>query len=127
MLKISREISCRPIWQGFQRSNRVVNEDGRFEMRILLSGACGFVGSSIAYGLLEHDSGLEIIGLDNFSRGGSHLNIEPLRKRGVKLIHADLRLPSDLESIAKVDWIIDSAANPSVLAGVDGATSSRQL
>ena len=26
-----------------------------------------------------------------------------------------------------MDWIIDAAANPSVLAGVDGATSSRQL
>ena len=26
-----------------------------------------------------------------------------------------------------VDWIIDAAANPSVLAGVDGTTSSRQL
>ena len=45
----------------------------------------------------------------------------------MKLIHADLRSPSDLEGIAPVDWIIDAAANPSVLAGVDGMTSSRQL
>jgi CDP-paratose 2-epimerase len=96
-------------------------------MKILVSGVCGFVGSSITQSLLDHDSGLEVIGLDNLSRAGSHLNIEPLRKRGVKLIHADLRSPSDLESIAAVDWIIDAAANPSVLAGVDGATSSRQL
>src|SRR5207249_11828998 len=56
-----------------------------------------------------------------------HLNIEPLRQRRVQLIHADLRSPSDLESIAAVDWIIDAAANPSVLAGIDGMTSSRQL
>jgi CDP-paratose 2-epimerase len=77
--------------------------------------------------LLDHDSSLEIIGLDNLSRSGSHLNIAPIRQRGVKLIHADLRSPSDLESIASVDWIIDAAANPSVLAGVDGTTSSRQL
>jgi len=96
-------------------------------MRILLSGICGFVGSSVAQGLLDHDSALELIGLDNLSRAGSHLNIEPLRKRGVKLIHADLRSASDLESIAPIDWIIDAAANPSVLAGVDGTTSSRQL
>jgi CDP-paratose 2-epimerase len=96
-------------------------------MKILLSGICGFVGSNVAHGLLDHDSTLELIGLDNLSRSGSHLNIEPLRKRGVKLIHADLRSPSDLESIAAVDWIIDAAANPSVLAGVDGTTSSRQL
>jgi CDP-paratose 2-epimerase len=96
-------------------------------MKILVSGVCGFAGSSITQGLLEQNSGIEIIGLDNFSRAGSHLNIEPLRQRGVKLIHADLRSPSDLESIPAVDWIIDAAANPSVLAGVDGATSSRQL
>lgn len=96
-------------------------------MRILLSGICGFAGSNIAHGLLDHGSTIELIGLDNLSRAGSHLNIEPLRKRGVKLIHADLRAPSDLESIAAVDWIIDAAANPSVLAGVDGSTSSRQL
>jgi CDP-paratose 2-epimerase len=96
-------------------------------MKILLSGICGFAGSNVAYGLLDHDSGIEIIGLDNLSRAGSHLNIEPLRQRGIRLIHADLRAPSDLESIAAIDWIIDAAANPSVLAGVDGTTSSRQL
>src|SRR5687768_843516 len=96
-------------------------------MRILLSGICGFAGSSIAQGLLDQDATIELTGLDNLSRAGSHLNIEPLRKRGVKLIHADLRSPSDLEGIAPVDWIIDAAANPSVLAGVDGMTSSRQL
>jgi len=96
-------------------------------MKILVSGICGFVGSSVAHGLLDHDSAAEIIGLDNLSRAGSHVNIEPLRSRGVKLIHADLRLPSDLDSIPAVDWIIDAAANPSVLAGIDGSTSSRQL
>jgi CDP-paratose 2-epimerase len=68
-----------------------------------------------------------VIGLDNFSRAGSQLNIAPLRKRGVTVHHADLRSPSDLESIPAVDWIIDASANPSVLAGVDGTTSTRQL
>jgi len=29
--------------------------------------------------------------------------------------------------VPAVDWVIDAAANPSVLAGVDGRTSSRQL
>jgi len=96
-------------------------------MKILLSGICGFAGSSIAHGLLEHDSTLEVVGLDNLSRPGSHVNVEPLRQRGVKLIHGDLRSSSDLESIPKIDWIIDAAANPSVLAGVDGTTTSRQV
>jgi CDP-paratose 2-epimerase len=96
-------------------------------MKILISGVCGFVGSSLAHGLLDNVAAREIIGLDNLSRPGSQLNLAPLRKRGVAVRHADLRSPSDLESIPAVDWIIDASANPSVLAGVDGTTSSRQL
>jgi CDP-paratose 2-epimerase len=96
-------------------------------MKILISGVCGFVGSHLAQGLLASVAGREIIGLDNLSRPGSHLNLEPLRTRGITVRHADLRCPSDLEGLSPVDWIIDAAANPSVLAGVDGATSSRQL
>jgi CDP-paratose 2-epimerase len=96
-------------------------------MKILISGVCGFVGSSIAHGLLDNVAGREIIGVDNLSRPGSQLNVAPLRKRGVVVRHADIRLPSDLESIPTVDWIIDAAASASVLAGVDGTTTSRQL
>ena len=96
-------------------------------MKILISGVCGFVGSTLAQGLLDNVSSREIIGLDNLSRPGSELNLQALRKRGVKLRHGDLRCASDLELIGEIDWIIDAAANPSVLAGVDGTTSSRQL
>lgn len=96
-------------------------------MRILISGVCGFVGSTLARGLRENVADREIIGLDNLSRAGSHLNLEPLRQHGIVVRHADVRCASDLESIATVDWIIDAAANPSVLAGIAGATTSRQL
>lgn len=96
-------------------------------MKILITGICGFVGSAISHALLDHVAGLQIVGLDNFIRPGSESNREPLRKRGVKLVHADIRSASDLEALPPVDWIIDAAANPSVLAGVDGRTSSRQL
>jgi CDP-paratose 2-epimerase len=50
-----------------------------------------------------------------------------LRQAGIKLFHGDVRNPSDLETLPRCDWIIEAAANPSVLAGVDGKTSSRQL
>jgi CDP-paratose 2-epimerase len=96
-------------------------------MKILISGICGFAGSTLAHGLLDNVAAREIIGLDNLSRAGSQLNVEPLRKRGIAVRHADLRSASDLESLPAVDWIIDAAANPSVLAGIDGTTSSRQL
>src|SRR5437763_1273286 len=96
-------------------------------MQILISGVCGFVGATLARGFLERDSNHEIFGVDNFSRAGSWLNATPLKKLGIKIRHGDLRSTSDLESLSAVDWIIDAAANPSVLAGIDGATSSRQL
>ena len=96
-------------------------------MKILITGVCGFVGATLARGLLERDSKHEIFGLDNLSRPGSWLNAAPLKKLGVKMRHGDIRSASDLEWVPAVDWIIDAAANPSVLAGVDGATSSRQL
>ena len=96
-------------------------------MKILITGICGFVGSGIARTLLASKPEWQISGLDNFIRPGSELNREDLRRRGVKLSHADLRSPSDFESLEPVDWVIDAAANPSVLAGVDGKSSSRQV
>ena len=96
-------------------------------MRILITGICGFVGSTLARGLREGWPDWEIVGLDNFVRAGSETNRRTLREGGVKLYHGDIRNPSDLEAVPRCDWIIEAAANPSVLAGVDGKTSSRQL
>jgi CDP-paratose 2-epimerase len=96
-------------------------------MKILISGICGFVGSTLAEALLDDDSTNEIVGFDNLSRAGSHLNLDRLRKRGVTVRYADVRSQSDVDALPAVDWIIDAAANPSVLAGIDGTTSTRQL
>ncbi len=94
-------------------------------MKILISGVCGFVGSSLARELVE--LGHDVCGFDNFIRPGSEGNRRALKELGVPCRHADLRSQSDIDNLPKVDWVIDAAANPSVLAGVDGATSSRQL
>src|SRR5204862_3268187 len=72
-------------------------------------------------------SGHSLVGFDNFIRPGSESNRAELKKLGVKFFQGDLRAASDLETLPPVDWVIDAAANPSVLAGVDGRTSSRQL
>jgi CDP-paratose 2-epimerase len=96
-------------------------------MRILITGACGFVGSTLAFGLKEVRPDWEILGLDNLVRAGSEANRATLRRRRLKLVHGDIRAPSDLETLPRCDWILDAAANPSVLAGMDGKTSSRQL
>lgn len=94
-------------------------------MQILITGICGFVGSTLGRGLAE--AGHTVIGIDNLIRPGSHLNMAQLKDLGVRITHGDIRVPSDLETLPPVDWIVDCAANASVLAGVDGKTSSRQL
>ncbi|MBC7368034.1 MAG: NAD-dependent epimerase/dehydratase family protein [Undibacterium sp.] len=96
-------------------------------MRILITGICGFVGGTLARAFATSGAGHQLYGFDNFIRPGSETNRSELKKLGVKIFHADLRAASDLETLPSVDWVIDAAANPSVLAGVDGKTSSRQL
>ena len=99
-------------------------------MKILITGICGFVGSTLARALQDQPCGgdaLAIVGVDNFSRPGSESNRRELKQRGIKIFHGDLRVASDLEGLPAFDWVIDAAANPSVLAGVDGKTSSRQI
>ncbi len=96
-------------------------------MKLLISGICGFAGSTIATTLRANDPTLEISGFDNFVRSGSESNRRKLQSLGVKVQHADLRLASDVEALPSADWVLDAAALPSVLAGVDGKSSSRQL
>ena len=88
-------------------------------MKILITGICGFAGSSIAKALLQSHSNLQIIGIDNFSRKGSELNIPELRKLGIDLFRGDIRVQTDIDTLPKVHWVIDCAANPSVLAGLE--------
>ena len=96
-------------------------------MRLLITGICGFVGSSLAESMLERRDGLSICGIDNLMRPGSETNRLKLQKLGVSFFHGDIRSASDFEALPAVDWVIDAAANPSVLAGVTGPFSSRQL
>jgi CDP-paratose 2-epimerase len=96
-------------------------------MRFLITGICGFVGSELACALQDQDPTLKIVGIDNLSRPGSWTHRERLTRRGIRVVHGDIRCAADLESIEPCDWIIDAAANASVLAGVGGGSSSRQL
>ena len=96
-------------------------------MRILVTGACGFVGSTLARTWRERSPDVSLVGVDNFIRPGSEINRTALKRLGVPVTHADIRQASDFDAIPEVDWVIDAAANPSVLAGIDGRTSSRQV
>ncbi|HBA71940.1 MAG: CDP-tyvelose epimerase [Geobacteraceae bacterium GWC2_55_20] len=95
-------------------------------MKVLITGICGFVGSTLARNWLDAGR-VEIVGLDNLSRCGSEENRLKLNRLGINVIHADMRCASDIESVPRADWVLDAAANPSVLAGTDASCSSRQV
>jgi CDP-paratose 2-epimerase len=96
----------------------------RFEMvsSILITGGCGFVGSNLAFKLKSKYPGTKIIVFDNLLRRGSELNISRLLEADITFIHGDVRNKEDFDKIGDIELIIDAAAEPSVLAGLNGNT-----
>ena len=88
-------------------------------MRILVTGGAGFVGANLAVALAADH---EVVALDNLHRRGSELNLPRLERAGVEFVRGDVRSPADLTALDRVDAIVECSAEPSVLAGVDGAT-----
>jgi len=89
--------------------------------RVLITGGCGFVGSGLALGFKTKYPEYEIVALDNLKRRGSELNIPRLKSAGIQFVHGDIRNKEDLNAVPKVDLLIDAAAEPSVMAGINGS------
>jgi len=90
-------------------------------MRILITGGCGFVGSSIALYFANAYPKYTIIVFDNLRRRGSELNLKRLTEAGIQFVHGDIRNEYDLNGISAPDVIIEASAEPSVLAGIDSS------
>jgi CDP-paratose 2-epimerase len=89
--------------------------------RIVITGGAGFVGTSLAIGLREGLSDVEITALDNLVRRGSELNLPRLARHSVRFVHGDIRCVEDLDQLPRFDLLIDCSAEPSVLAGISGS------
>ncbi len=88
-------------------------------MKILVTGAAGFIGSHTAERL--QDLGNEVIGVDNFSDyydvNLKKLNAKAIEKKGVKMINLDLRTPNLSESLpTDIDYIFHYSAQPGISA-----------
>jgi len=89
--------------------------------RVLITGGAGFVGANLAVGLAERHPGWEILVLDNLKRRGAELNLRRLREHGVTFHHGDVRVRDDVLGPRDLDAVVECSAEPSVLAGIDGA------
>lgn len=79
-------------------------------MRILVTGAAGFLGSHLAERLL--DDGHAVVGLDNFVTG-SRTNIDRLRGRdGFSFVEHDISRPFDLDGPLEGIFHFASPASP---------------
>lgn len=90
-------------------------------LSILITGGCGFVGSNLGLMLKEKYPAYTVVALDNLKRRGSELNLPKMKDAGIEFIHGDIRNTEDLQLERKFDYVIDAAAEPSVMAGM-GAT-----
>jgi len=86
-------------------------------MKILVTGAVGFIGSHTAERLQK--LGHEVIGVDNFNDYYSlelkHLNENALKEKGVSVLKLDLRQPSDVDQLPKdINYIFHFAAQPGI-------------
>ena len=85
---------------------------------VLITGGCGFIGYNISLLLKNKYPTYNVVALDNLKRRGSELNIIRLKEAGVEFIHGDIRNREDIDLGRDFDYIIDAAAEPSVMAGM---------
>lgn len=93
------------------------------KISILITGGCGFIGSNLCLLLQQKYPAYQVTALDNLKRRGSELNLPKLKEAGVAFIHGDIRNKEDLDLEQRFDYIIDAAAEPSVMAGMGAMLS----
>ncbi|MEI8012935.1 MAG: NAD-dependent epimerase/dehydratase family protein [Candidatus Omnitrophota bacterium] len=94
--------------------------------RILITGGCGFIGSSLAFDFVRR--GYDVTVLDNLRRRGSELILPRLLAQGIVFHHGDIRHPEDFKMLKDgVVCLIVCAGEPSVLSGVSGDEAQYSL
>lgn len=86
---------------------------------ILITGGCGFVGSNLALQFKQNNPSYRIVVMDNLKRRGSELNLTRIISGGIEFVHGDIRNAEDFDAIGPIDILIDAAAEPSVVSGID--------
>jgi len=90
-------------------------------MRIVITGGCGFIGSSLA--LACRQAGWDVVCLDSLMRRGSEILLDRVQKAGATFVHGDVRVLEDLARLDRVDALVECSAEPSVLAGTQSGSA----
>ena len=87
-------------------------------MKLLVTGAAGFIGSTLVDSLLQQ--GIEVLGIDNFSTGRIEFLQDAMNNPKFTLLKEDLYLGQNLSSVfVGIDSIFHLAANADVRFGPD--------
>lgn len=88
-------------------------------MDILITGGCGFIGSSVAVKLAG--MGHRVTCFDNLLRRGSEILLNRIREHGCTFVHGDVRNSEDFAKLKEGQTLlIECSAEPSVLVGSQG-------
>ena len=85
-------------------------------MKILITGGCGFIGSSLAIFLKEKIKTAQITSIDNLSRKGSILNKNRIAEVKIPNFKIDISKFSSIKKLKKFDLVIHCAAEPAIEA-----------
>jgi len=95
----------------------------KLNLKIMIAGGCGFIGSSLAKFFLIKYPNSKIYIFDNLMRKGSHLNLKRLKNERLVFIRGDLSIKKNFIKLPVCDIFIDAAADPSVLSGINSTIS----
>ena len=86
------------------------------DMKILITGGCGFIGSNLAIFLKNHIKGSTIHSLDNLTRNSSKINLKRLKKEKIKNFNINISNKQRINQLKRYDLIIDCCAEAAVEA-----------
>ncbi len=95
-------------------------------MRLLVTGACGFIGANYLYHLFETDPDAVVVNLDKLTYAGNPLSVAPLEQRyggsRYTFVHGDIAdktLVSELLAEHAIDAVVNFAAESHVDRSID--------
>jgi len=84
--------------------------------QVLVTGGCGFIGSSFVRMLLSEEPDIEVVNLDLLTYAGNPKNLEEVEKSSrYRFVHGDVRNETQVEQlVGDADWIVNFAAETHV-------------